>query len=69
MRNQHFGFLTRSDTNQAVQRQKIAKHLKFRIELEKKRDCTILTVKTKRLISCVVTHICFLMQWLINGRK
>ena len=40
-----------SDINQAVQPQKMARGLKFR----KQRDCTIYEVKTKALISWVVT--------------
>ena len=56
--NLSLGFQTRSDINQAVQSQKMARYLKFR--------STINVVKTKGLISCVVTvqlicacfHIC-----------
>ena len=49
--NLSLGFLTGSDTNQAVQPQKMARGLKFR----KKRDCTIRVAKTKALISFAVT--------------
>ena len=45
------GFRTRSNTNQAVQLQKMSGGLKFR----KKRDCTIYVAKSKALISCAVT--------------
>ena len=34
MRKPVFGFLTRSDTNRAVQPQKMARGLKFRIKIE-----------------------------------
>ena len=44
-------FPTRSDTNPAVQPQKMARGLKF----WKWRDCTIYVVKTKAQISCAVT--------------
>ena len=40
-----------ADTNLAVQKQKMARGLKFREE----RDCTIYLAKTKTLISCVAT--------------
>ena len=46
-----FGFPIRSDTNQAVQPQKMAWNIGFR----KKRDCTLCVAKTKALISCAVT--------------
>ena len=45
------GFLTRSNTNRAVQPQKITIGLRF----GKSRDCTIYVAKTKVLISCAVT--------------
>ena len=45
----------RSDTNQAVQSQKQARSLKFRIYFKKKRNCTIRVAKTKTLISFAVT--------------
>ena len=46
------GFPTRSDTNRAVQPQKIIRGLKFRIkEVEGLYD----VAKTKALISCAVT--------------
>ena len=41
--------------NQAVQSQKKARSLKFRIKFKKKRDSTIRVVKTKMLISCAFT--------------
>ena len=44
-------FPNRPDTNQAVQSQKQAKSLKFRIK--KKRKCSIRVAKTKALISFV----------------
>ena len=44
------GFLTRSDTNGAVQPQIIARCQKFK----KKRDCSIYVANTKVLISCEV---------------
>ena len=46
------GFPTRSDTNRAVQPQKIARGLKFRIKIEE--ELTICVAKTKALISFVV---------------
>ena len=51
---------TRSDTNRAVQSQKQARSLKFRIKEEERLyypccDCTIRVAKTKVLISCAVT--------------
>ena len=45
------GFRTRSNTNQAVQLQKMSGGLKFR----KKRDFTIYVAKSKALISCSIT--------------
>ena len=43
-----------SDTNQAVKPQKMDRGLKFRnFGFRKGRDCTIYTVKTKALISCL----------------
>ena len=48
-----FGFPTRSDTNQPVHLWKMARSLKF--ELSRKRNCTIRVVKTKVMVSCVVT--------------
>ena len=53
MRKPMFCFITWFDTNQAVQLQKMARGLKFRIL--KKRDCTIYVAKTKALISFAVT--------------
>ena len=53
MRNRSSGFLTWSNTNQAVQPQKMASGVKF--GFRKKRDCTIYVGKTKALISFVVT--------------
>ena len=53
MRKQTFWFPTWSDTNQAVQPQKIARVLKFQIR--KLRDCTTYVAKTKALISFAVT--------------
>ena len=47
------GFLTRFNTNQAVQPQKMVRSLNFRIS--DLGECTICVVKTKALISCVVT--------------
>ena len=47
------GFLTRSDTNQEVQPQKLVRSLKFRFK--KKRDCASCAVKTKALVSFAVT--------------
>ena len=49
--NQSSGIPTRSDTNRPVQLQNMARSFGFR----KKRNCTIRVVKTKALISCVVT--------------
>ena len=49
MRKPAIGSMTRSDTNQPVQSQKIARSLKF--GFENKRDCTIYVAKTKVLIS------------------
>ena len=46
-------FLNRSDTNRAVQAQKLASSLKF--GLRKYRNCTIRVAKTKALISFEVT--------------
>ena len=43
--NRSLGFLTRSDTNRAVQLQKIVRDTKF--GFRKKRDFTILVAKTK----------------------
>ena len=50
---QSLGFRTRSDTNQPVQLEKMARSLKFQIYEE--RNCTISEAKTKALISCAVT--------------
>ena len=50
----NFGVPTRYDTNWAVQPQKQARSLKFRI-LEEERLYTICAAKTKTLISCAVT--------------
>ena len=52
-----FWFPTWSDTNQAVQQQKMTIGLKFRIlkeesKKERKRDCTMCVAKTKAQISC-----------------
>ena len=46
------GFQTRSDTNWAVQPQKVARGLKFWI---KEKDILYYVAKTKTLISCTVT--------------
>ena len=46
-------FLTRSDTNQAVQPLEMARGLNF--GFRKERDCTIKVAKTKALISFAVT--------------
>ena len=48
-------FLTRSDTNRAVQSQKKDRSLKFQILVEEELYCTIRVAKTKVLISFVVT--------------
>ena len=48
-------FTTRSDTNRAVQPQKMARGLKLWIQDVVKRDCTIYVAKTKVLISCAMT--------------
>ena len=53
MINRSSGFSTRSDTNQAVRPQKMARSLKF--GFRKLRDCTIRKAKTKALISFAVT--------------
>ena len=53
MRKPPFWVSTWSDTNQAVQLQKMARGLKFRIL--KVEDCTIYVAKTKALISFAVT--------------
>ena len=53
MRKPTFLILTRSDTNPAVQSQKMARGLKF--GCGKWRDCTIYVAKTKALISFAVT--------------
>ena len=53
MRKLTFWFSTRSDTNRAVQSQKMARGLNF--GFRKKRDCTIYVAKTKALISFAVT--------------
>ena len=47
------GFLTRFDTNWAVQPQKMARGLECWIK--KKRGCTIYVAKTKAMISCRMT--------------
>ena len=54
MRKPTFWFPTSSDTNQAVQLQKIARGLNF-CGFRKKRDRTICEAKTKALISFAVT--------------
>ena len=51
--NLSLGFLTRSEANQAVQLQKVARGLKFWVR--QKRDITISEAKTKALFSCMVT--------------
>ena len=51
--NRSLGFPTRSDTNQAVQQQKMARGLKFWIE--EVEGCSIHVAKTKALISFAVT--------------
>ena len=48
-------FPNRSDTNRAVQAQKMARSLKFRISVVQKRNCTIRVAKTKALVSFAVT--------------
>ena len=48
-------FPTRSDTNQAVQSQRMARGWKFRYR--KKRDWTICIAKTKALISCATAQL------------
>ena len=53
MRKPTFWFPTGSDTNQAMQSQKMARGLKFRIKKEE--GCTIRVAKTKALISFAVT--------------
>ena len=53
LENRSSGFPTRSDTNRAVQQQKMARGLNF--GFRKKRDCAICVEKTKALISCAVT--------------
>ena len=53
MRKPTFWFPTWSDTNQAVQLQKMARGLKF--GFRNKRNCTIRVAKTKALISFAVT--------------
>ena len=53
MRNRTSGFPTRSDTNRAVQLQKMARGWTFRIK--KVGDYIIYVVKTKALISFAVT--------------
>ena len=52
MRNQQSGFMTMSDTYHAVQVQKQARSLKFQILKE---EILFYGVKTKVLISCVIT--------------
>ena len=47
------GLPTYSDTNQALQPQKMDRDMQF--GFRKKRDCTIYEAKTKALISCAVT--------------
>ena len=49
------GFSTSSDKNWAVQPDKMDKGLKFLIQEEEGLYCTVCVVKTKVLISCVVT--------------
>ena len=51
MKKRSYGFLTRSDTNQAVKRQNMGGNFGFR----KKRDSSIHVEKTKALISFAVT--------------
>ena len=53
--NQSSGFRTRSDTNQAVQVQKMVRVWKFWLKNRKRRDPTIQVAKTKVLISFAVT--------------
>ena len=53
MRKPAMWFLNRSDTNRAVQAQKMVRNWKF--EFRKKRICTIGVAKTKALISFPVT--------------
>ena len=53
MRKQTMWVPPRSNTNRAVQLQKRANNLNFRIK--KKRSCTIRVAKTKALISFAVT--------------
>ena len=53
MRKPAFWFLTWSDTNQAVQLQKMVRGMKFRFR--KRKDCTVYVAKTKALISFAVT--------------
>ena len=65
MKKPTFWFPTLSDTNQAVQLQKMARDLKFRIH--KVENCTISVAKTKALICVFVfayANVCFLMTWL-----
>ena len=50
-------FSNGSDTNQAVQAQKIARGWKCLIQ-KKKRNCTILVAKTKALISRLFVFLC-----------
>ena len=52
--NLSLGFPTRSDTNGAVQPQKIARGLKSRL-YEEEDDGTIYVAKVKGLINCAVT--------------
>ena len=56
MRKLTFWFPTWSDTNQAVQLQKMASGLKFRIK--KVEECTIYVAKIKALISFAVYKFC-----------
>ena len=44
-----------SDTNPAVQPEKMVSDLKYWIYIRKKRDCSVFAAKTKALISWVVT--------------
>ena len=53
MRNRSSGFPTRSDTNRAVQSQRMA--IKCNFAFRKQRNCTSYVAKTKALISFAVT--------------
>ena len=52
MRKPVFMVWTRSDTNRAVQPQKMARGLEF----QKQRDCTVYVAKTKALFSCTLAE-------------